>query len=97
VPGDGQEVKKAASGGATPKTAKEKYDSAIVAQKGSKSMGIEKYDLFKALLSLMEEMADVTNAIMSNYVGDMEIAGKAGDTEIRFQVSIENKEEETDA
>jgi hypothetical protein len=59
-------------------------------------MGIEKYGLFKALLSLMEEMADVTDATMRNYAGEMEITGKAGDTEIQFLVSIENKEEKED-
>lgn len=59
-------------------------------------MGIEKYDLFKDLLHLMEEMADITNANMSNYAGEMEITGKAGGSEIRFLVSIENKEEKKD-
>lgn len=60
-------------------------------------MGIEKFELFKKMLNLMKDMAEVTNAIMSNYAGDMEITGKAGGSEIRFLVSIENKEEETDA
>ena len=45
----------------------------------------------------MENMAEVTDAAMRNYAGDMEITGKAGGTEIRFLVHIENKEEETDA
>ena len=58
-------------------------------------MGIEKFELFKKMLSVMENMADVTYANMSNYSGDMEITGKAGDTEIRFLVYIENKEGDT--
>lgn len=55
-------------------------------------MGIEKFELFKKMLSVMENMAEVTDAAMSNYAGDMEITGKAGGTEIRFLVHIENKE-----
>jgi hypothetical protein len=42
----------------------------------------------------MEDMAEVTDATMSNYAGDMEITGKAGGTEIRFLVHIENKEDD---
>ena len=60
-------------------------------------MGSEKFELFKKMLSVMEDMAEVTDATMSNYAGDMEIAGWASGTEIRFLVHIENKEEETDA
>lgn len=60
-------------------------------------MGIEKFELFKKMLSVMENMAEVTDATMSNYAGDMEITGWASGTEIRFLVHIENKEDETDA
>lgn len=56
-------------------------------------MGIEKFELFKKMLSLMENMAEVTDATMSNYAGDMEITGWADGTEIRFLVHIENKED----
>jgi hypothetical protein len=56
-------------------------------------MGIEKFELFKKMLSVMEDMADVTDATTSNYAGDMEITGWACGTEIRFLVHIENKED----
>lgn len=56
----------------------------------------DRFLIFRELLDFMTNRADVIDADMRNYCGDMEITGDDGEKIIKIVVSIENKEEKKD-
>lgn len=59
-------------------------------------MGNGKFQVFQKLLEFMAEWTNITNATMSNYLGDVEITGENGSTKLRLVLSMTDKEEEKD-
>ena len=54
---------------------------------------MNKYWLFRELLDFMADRAEVIDANMKNYCGNMEIVGDDGDEIINIEVSFKNKED----
>jgi hypothetical protein len=57
-------------------------------------MKMDKFWLFRELLDFVADRADVIEADMSNYCGDIEIAGDDGEKTIKIVVSIKDKNKE---
>lgn len=54
---------------------------------------MEKYFVFRELLDFMADHAEVVDANMNNYLGDMVITGEVDGQVITINVSMKNKEE----
>lgn len=55
---------------------------------------IDKYTLFRALMDLMSEVADVTDADMNTWDGGMVVSGEDADSKITIEVAIRKKIQE---
>ena len=58
---------------------------------------MEKFWTFRKLLDFVADHAEVVDADMNNYRGDMTITGEDDEHTITIEVSIKNKEEKKDA
>lgn len=58
---------------------------------------MKKFYAFEKMLAFMSDHAEVIDADMNTYNGDMMIVGETEDHVIRIEVSITKKEEKTDA
>ena len=54
---------------------------------------MEKYFVFRKLLDFVADHAEVNDADMNNYRGDIVITGEDDENVIKIEVSIKNKEE----
>lgn len=54
----------------------------------------DKYWMFRELLDFMADRGDVTFATTQNYSGNIEICCDTGDTVIKMDVRVINKEDE---
>ena len=57
---------------------------------------MDKYFIFRRLLDFMADHTEVVDADMSNYRGDIMIAGEDDEHKITIEVSITEKEEKED-
>jgi hypothetical protein len=57
---------------------------------------MNKFWAFRELLDFMADHAEVVDADMDNYCGDIVITGDDGEHIIKIEVSIKNKEEKKD-
>lgn len=57
---------------------------------------MDRYWTFRELLDFVADHADVTDATMRNYCGNLKITGDDGETIIEIEVSIKDKEEKKD-
>ena len=54
---------------------------------------MDKYFVFRRLLDFLADHAEVTDADLNNYCGDIELTGEADGQIITIKVSIKDKEE----
>lgn len=54
---------------------------------------MNKFYVFRKLLDFVADHAEVTDADMNNYCGDIEITGEADGQTVNIKVSIKDKEE----
>jgi hypothetical protein len=57
---------------------------------------MNKYFVFRKLLDFVADHAEVTDADMDNYCGDIVIIGEDDESVIRIEVSLKSKEEKED-
>ena len=57
---------------------------------------MDKFWTFRELLDFVANHADVIDADMSNYCGDMVIIGDTGEQTVTLTISIKDKEEKED-
>lgn len=58
---------------------------------------MDKYFVFRKLMDLVSDFADVVDADMNQWGGGMEIVGEADGKKITINVSIKQKEADEDA
>ena len=56
---------------------------------------MDKFWTFRALLDFMADRAEVIDADMSNYAGSMVVTGDDGEHIIKIELSVKDKEENT--
>lgn len=54
---------------------------------------MDKYWLFRELLDFVADRAEVVNADMNNYAGNIVVTGDDGEQTVKIEVSIKDKEE----
>lgn len=57
---------------------------------------MDKYWIFRQLLDFMADHANVVDADLNNYAGDIEITGEAEGQTITIKVSIKEEEKDVD-